>query len=159
LAGSSIAAAIVQTCEEHGDTPSPCEFTAWTGELLGKKVKVTIVEPEADTKLCGPAFQNEIVVFDQNVMGIPRTPRWDEAFAEGVTTGIRYIDAFAELAASEIESAALQGREAEVRVRIVRGPGDINIKIDPALERYITSHKHKIDVRGPVFTTVRSQLL
>jgi O-phosphoseryl-tRNA synthetase len=46
-----------------------------------------------------------------------------------------------------------------VRVRIVRGPGDINIKIDPALERYITSHKHKIDVRGPVFTTVRSQLL
>jgi len=158
-AGSSIAAAIVETCKQHGQTPSPCEFTAWTGELLGRRIKVSVVEPEADTKLCGPAFQNEIVVFHQNVMGIPRTPRWDEAFAEGVTTGIMYIDAFAELAASEIESAVLQGKEAEIRVRIVRGPGDINIKIDPALERYITSHKHKIDVRGPVFTTVRSQLL
>jgi len=41
----------------------------------------------------------------------------------------------------------------------VRGPADINIKIHPALERYITSFKHKMDLRGPVFTTVKSEIV
>jgi O-phosphoseryl-tRNA synthetase len=90
------------------------------------------------------------------VMGIPHISRWDEAFTEGVTTGIKYIDAFAEAAAAEIEDSTQKCRDSETRVRIVRAPGDINIKILPPLERYITGHKHKIDLRGPVFTTVRS---
>ncbi len=158
-AGRSIAESVVQTCIEHGDTPSPCEFTAWEGELFGRKVLVLVVEPEENTKLCGPAFQNEIVVYKQNVMGIPRTSRWEEAFLDGVTTGIRYIDAFAELAAYEAEVATLAGKDSETRSRIVRGPSDVNIQIDPALERYITSHKHKIDLRGPLFTTVKSKIV
>ena len=122
-------------------------------------MKVSVVEPEENTKLCGPAALNEIVVHKQNIMGIPRTSRWEEAFSEGVTTGIRYIDSFAALAAYEIEVAAMAGKESETRARIVRSPGDINIKIHPALERYITSYKHKMDLRGPVFTTVKSQIL
>ncbi|HOV51610.1 MAG TPA: O-phosphoserine--tRNA ligase [Methanothrix sp.] len=158
-AGLSIAESVVKTCIEHGDTPSPCEFTAWEGELFGRRVLVLVVEPEENTKLCGPAFQNEIVVYKQNVMGVPRTARWEEAFLDGVTTGIRYIDAFAELAAYEVEVATLAGKDSETRSRIVRGPSDVNIQIDPALERYITSHKHKIDLRGPLFTTVKSQIV
>jgi O-phosphoseryl-tRNA synthetase len=157
--GRAIAEAVVGTCIEHGDTPSPCEFIAWEGELYGHKVKVFVVEPEENTKLCGPAAMNEIVVFKQNVLGIPRTSRWEDAFQEGVTTGIRYIDAFAEAAAAEIEAATLAGKESETRARIVRSPADINIRIDPALERYITSYKHKMDLRGPVFTTVKSQIV
>jgi O-phosphoseryl-tRNA synthetase len=157
--GRAISQAIVDTCIKHGDTPSPCEFLAWEGQLLGKAIKVLVVEPEENTKLCGPAYLNEIVVHKQNVMGIPRTSRWDEAFQEGVVTGLRYIDAFAELAASEIESSTQKGQDSETRVKIVRTPGEINIKIDPALDRYITSHKHKMDLRGPVFTTVRSQVV
>ena len=92
-------------------------------------------------------------------MGIPRTSRWEEAFAEGISTGIRYVDAFAAQAAWEIEAAAMAGLGSETRVRIVRAPGDINIRIHPALERYITSYKHKMDLRGPVFTTVKSEIL
>lgn len=157
--GREISDAVVQTCTGHGDTPSPCEFLAWEGQIYGRNVKVSVVEPEENTKLCGPAYLNEVVVYKQNVMGIPRTPRWDDAFAEGVTTGIRYIDAFAELAASEVEVATLNGRDSETRVKIVRTPGEINLKIDPALERYITSHKHKMDLRGPVFVTVRSKII
>ena len=149
----------MQICTEHGETPSPCEFTAWEGELFGRKVKVSVVEPEENTKLCGPAAQNEIVVHKQNIMGIPHTSRWEEAFNEGVTTGIKYIDAFAALAAYEIEVATMAGKESETRARIVRSPGDINIKIHPALERYITSYKHKMDLRGPVFTTVKSEIV
>jgi O-phosphoseryl-tRNA synthetase len=157
-AGMQIAEAIVNTCVEHGDAPSPCEFVAWQGVLFGRKVKVVVTEPEENTKLCGPAYLNEIVVYKQNVMGIPRTSRWDEAFQEGVTTAIRYIDAFAEAAAAEVEASAEADKDSETRVRIVRAPGDINIKILPPLERYITGHKHKIDLRGPVFTTVRGQI-
>jgi O-phosphoseryl-tRNA synthetase len=158
-AGGQVAEAVVQTCIEHGDAPSPIEFTAWEGELCGKAVRVSVVEPEENTKLCGPAFLNEIVVYKDNIMGIPRTSRWDDAFNDGVQTGIRYIDAFAQLAAHEAEAAALKGEGSETRVKIIRSPSEINIRIDPALERFITSYKHKIDLRGPVFTTVRSQVL
>ena len=157
-AGQAIAEAVVAVCAEHGETPSPCAFAAWEGELFGRNVKVSVVEPEENTKLCGPATFNEVVVYKQNIMGIPRTSRWEEAFAEGVTTGIRYIDSFAALAAFDIEAAAMAGRESETRARIVRSPADINIKIHPALERYITSYKHKMDLRGPVFTTVKSEI-
>jgi O-phosphoseryl-tRNA synthetase len=55
--------------------------------------------------------------------------------------------------------ATMAGKESETRARIVRSPGDINIKIHPALERYITSYKHKMDLRGPVFTTVKSEIV
>ena len=157
-AGREIAKAVVQTSIEHGETASPCEFVAWEGELFGRNLKVSVVEPEENTKLCGPAAQNEIVVYKQNIMGIPHTSRWEEAFSEGVSTGIRYIDSFAALAAYEIEVATMAGKESETRARIVRSPGDINIKIHPALERYITSYKHKMDLRGPMFTTVKSQI-
>ncbi|HQI67790.1 MAG TPA: O-phosphoserine--tRNA ligase [Methanothrix sp.] len=159
LAGRAIADAVVAVCAEHGESPSPCSFVAWEGELFGRKVRVSVVEPEENTKLCGPAAFNEVVVYKGNIMGIPRTARWEEAFSEGVTTGIRYIDSFASQAAFDVEEAAMAGRGSEIRARIVRGPADINIKIHPALERYITSYKHKMDLRGPVFTTVKSEIV
>jgi O-phosphoseryl-tRNA synthetase len=75
-----------------------------------------------------------------------------------VRTGIRFIDAFADHAASDIEAATLFDKPSLTRVRIVRSPGDINLRIDPVLEHYITSNKRKIDIRGPVFTTVISEV-
>ena len=64
-----------------------------------------------------------------------------------------------QLAAYEVEVASMAGKESETRARIMRSPGDINVKIHPALERYITSYKHKMDLRGPMFTTVKSQIV
>jgi len=157
--GQAIAESVIGVCLEQGDAASPCEFLAWEGEFFGRRIQVSVVEPEENTKLCGPASLNEIVVHKKNIMGIPRTPRWEEAFNEGVSTGIRFIDSFAALAAYEVEERAMAGEESETRARIVRSPADINIKIHPSLERYITSYKHKMDLRGPVFTTVRSRLL
>ena len=153
--GRAMAEAVVQTAIEHGDTPSPCEFLAWEGELFGRRSGSRWSSLRRTPSSAGRRLNNEIVVHKQNIMGIPRTSRWEEAFSEGVTTGIRFIDAFAALAAYEIEVAAMAGKESETRARIVRSPADINIKIHPALERYITSYKHKMDLRGPVFTTVQ----
>ena len=47
----------------------------------------------------------------------------------------------------------------ETRVRIVKVPSEVNLRLDPIAQRYITAHKKKIDPRGPVFTTVRAEFL
>ena len=139
---------------------SPCEFPAFEGRLLDRQVVVKVIEPERGTKLIGPAGFNEVYVHGGNIVGVP--PKgWEqdeflnEVRTKGTSTGIRYIDAFAALAASEIERAAHGGkRQVKVRVKNVKLPSDLNLTIEEAAQRYITSNKKRIDVRGPVFTTV-----
>ncbi len=157
--GKEIQDAIVRTCEVHGNTPSPCEFIGWKGQMFDKNILVKVVEPEENTKLCGPAAMNEIISFRNDILGLPRTSRWSEAFKNGVSTGIRYIDAFAARCAKEIEDAVQKGRGWETRVRIIKVPSEINVRIDPIVQRYITGLKKKIDKRGPVFTTVRMEFI
>jgi O-phosphoseryl-tRNA synthetase len=150
LQGEAIQQAIVNVCKMHGADASPVEFVAWEGELLHKFVRITVIEPEENTKLCGPAFLNEVFVKDGNVIGATEL--------EGLSTGITYIKAFAAEAAYEIEQALQQGKtNLEVRVRISRSPNDLNLRIDPVATRYVTSRNKKIDLRGPVFTTIRMQ--
>ncbi len=157
--GREIQQAIVLTSEQHGNTASPCEFTAWEGQLFDKNIRVKVVEPEENTKLLGPAAMNEIISYRNDILGLPRTSRWEEAFKSGVSTGIRYIDAFAARCAKEIEEAVRTGQGSETKVRIIKVPSEINIKIDPIAQRYITGLKKKIDTRGPVFTTVKMEIL
>lgn len=162
--GKEIAAAIAETARKHADAPSPCEFLAYEGRIGESEVVVKVVEPESGTKLIGPAGFNEVYVFDGNVIGLPPGGWKDDEFLgrvrrEGIRTGINYMDAFAALAARRIEEAAEKGeREVTVRVRNVKSPADINIRIEDAAQRYITSRNRKIDIRGPVFTTVSARL-
>ena len=135
---------------QYGNEPSPCRFDAWKGELGGEKINVYLVEPEENTKLCGPAFINEIVVHDGSIFGVPRTKKYEELLMKGVKTNIRFVDGLAALAAHEIE----QGRD-EIRIRMARSPSDVNIMIDPVAVRYVQSKNKNIDIRGPVFTTVK----
>ena len=53
------------------NAPSPCEFIAYEGELLGKNIRVKFVEPEEGTKLLGPAAWNGIYIYDGNIIGVP----------------------------------------------------------------------------------------
>jgi O-phosphoseryl-tRNA synthetase len=158
-AGREIQDAIVKTCEEHGNTESPCEFTAWEGELYGKNIIVKVVEPEEKTKLCGPATMNELVVFDNDIQGLPRTKKYEKVFDNGTSAGFRFIDAFASRCAKEIETAVQEGSGSETRARIIKVPSEINIRIDPIAQRYITGNNKKIDTRGPVFTTVKMEII
>ena len=159
--GEELADAIVRVCMEKGREESPCEYFVWEGNFFGETetVRVSVIEPEENTRLCGPAFTNEIVVHDGNIYGIPHIDKWNKIFEEGVSTGIRFIDAFAAWAAADIERAAMRGEGCEVRIRIVKSHGDINIEIDPATLNFITGRKNKIDLRGPVFTTVKSEIV
>lgn len=146
--------AIIQTCEKYKDEASPCEFIAWQGELFNRDITVKVVEPEENTRLCGPAAMNTVVVHEGNILGVPPTKK-SEALEKGVPARLRYIDALSAKAAREIEEALCHGANmAKHRVRIVKTPAEINIHIDPAAQRYITGHKKKIDIRGPVFTTI-----
>lgn len=156
--GNEVQKAIVRTCERYGDTPSPCEFLAWEGVWYDNKIRISVVEPEENTKLCGPAAMNEIVVYENDILGLPRIPKWEKVFTKGVSTGMRYIDAFAARSARACEDAAKKGTGSETRVRIIKVPSEINIMIDPIAQRYITGNKKKIDIRGPVFTTVRMEI-
>lgn len=158
--GQEIAEAIVKQCELHRSEPSPCEFAAWEGEIGGKSVKVEVVEPEEDTKLCGPATFNEVLAYESDILGLPKQKKWRKAFDnDSARTGIRFIDAFAAAAAFEIEEAVASGEsEWETRARIIKVPSEINIKLEPLAQRFITSNNKKIDIRGPVFTTVRAKI-
>ena len=162
--GGKIAEAIVRAAEQHADEPSPCEFKAYEGELLGRQITVRVVEPESGTKLIGPAGFNEIYIHEGNIVGVPpsgweRDEFLNEVRTKGTPTGIRYMNAFAALAAHEIERAVKgRKRQAKIRVRNVKLPSDINLEIDVAAKRYITANKKRIDVRGPVFTTVVAEL-
>ena len=158
--GKEIAAVIVKTAREHADEPSPCEFKAFKGEFSGRRVLVKVVEPESKTKLIGPAGFNEVYVCDGNVVGVPPKGWEKDEFLskvrkQGVSAGISYMEAFAALAAWEIEQAAERGdKGAKIRVRTIKSPRDINLAVDAVAQRYITSKKKRIDIRGPVFTTV-----
>jgi len=157
--GWEVATAIARVCAQHGSEQSPCAFVAWEGTLLGKDITVSVVEPEEKTRLCGPAAFNEVVVHDSSVLAIPpQDSRYTQLYEESAKTKLKLIDGFAVHAAAEIEQHTLGGEDAELRVKGIRTPAEINIKIPLSAQRYITARKKKIDFRGPVFTTVRSTI-
>jgi len=43
-------------------------------------------------------------------------------------------------------------------VKTVRHPSDINIRLKEPLQYHITSNRKRVDIRGPVFTSVRAQI-
>ncbi|KUG19092.1 MAG: O-phosphoserine--tRNA ligase [Methanomicrobiaceae archaeon] len=156
--GRALAAAVEATAREHAAAPGPCSFQAWEGTLGGRRVEVFVEETESGAKLCGPACANEIFVHDGSVLGVPDTEKWAHVRSEGVSTGITYLAAAAALAAARIEEAARCGAPARVQVKMAKLPSDINVKIEEYAMRFITDNNKKVDVRGPVFLSVRSVL-
>ena len=156
--GYEIAEALINSAITHADAEGPCKFDVYRGEIYGRNVKVFIVEREK-TKLCGPAYANEIVVYNGSIYGIPRTAQWKKYFEDGVPTGIRYIDSFSYLVSKEIEEASMLGKDkVKVRVRVVESLSDINLEIQENVRKYIISAGGKIDVRGPMFVTVEAEI-
>lgn len=157
--GLRIALKISETADRYANERSPCRFLAYRGELFGREIEVYVVEEEENTKLCGPAYANEIVVYKGSIYGIPRNEKWLKYFEEGIPTGIRYIDSFAYLAAKRIEDAAFRGDEiVKVRVRVVESLSDVNLKLQDNIRNYIVSRGGGIDVRGPMFVTVLAEI-
>jgi len=156
--GEAIKRGIAETIEKNASAQSPCEFLAWRGTVRGKSVSIYVFEKEEKAKLCGPAYRNEFVVHDGNILAVPEDKKWEEVLTKGVRTGIRFVDAIASLAAHEIEKAAAEGKNWSGRVKMSRSPADVNVRVDDVAVRYVTSQKKKIDARGPVFVAVRMEI-
>ena len=154
--GKKLAAAIAMVAAAKGTALGPCSFEAWEGSLGDASMKVIVEETESNAKLCGPACANEIFVHEGSVLGVPDAEKWQQVRAEGVPTGISYLSAVSAQAAARVEEAARCGKGTSVQVKMAKLPSDINLKIDEYAMRFITDNKKKVDVRGPVFLSVRS---
>jgi len=157
--GKLLAKAIAKVAAANGSAQGPCSFDAWEGTLGDTRVKVVVEETESNAKLCGPACANEIFVHEGSVLGVPDAEKWKQVRTEGVPTGLSYLSAVSALAAARIEEAAWCGKETTVQVKMAKLPSDINLKVDEYAMRFITDSKKKVDVRGPVFLSVRSAIL
>lgn len=157
--GKVLVQAIMRTAIEHGTAVGPCSFPAWEGEIEGTRLRVFVEEPEENAKLLGPACMNEIFVLNGAILGVPDTEKFAEVREKGIPTGISYLFAAASLAAAEIEMAAGMNAGTTTQVKMARLPADINLKVEPWVMRYITDNNLKTDVRGPVFLTVRSEII
>ncbi|MEM3736605.1 MAG: O-phosphoserine--tRNA ligase [Candidatus Bathyarchaeia archaeon] len=163
--GEKILEAIINTAIQKADEPSPCEFLAYKGEMAGKKLEVFVYEPDNGAKLLGPAALNTIYVYNGNILGIPKAgmdniPIIREARVRGVSTGIRYVDGVASLAVAKIERAVKDDQPLEInlRVKMVKLPSDVNLKINEIAEQYITAEHKKIMVKGPAFIGIKAKL-
>lgn len=161
--GKELMDAILTTFKEHGDKPSPCEFTAFEGEFLGKNIVVKVLEPEKGTKLLGPAAWNQVYINQGDIIGVPIKDVDDEkalnALEKGISTRISYMDGIAADAAYKIEEMIVSGAdEVTIRVPISRSLSDINLKLDEVALSYITSKNKAIDLRGPVFCTITAEI-
>jgi O-phosphoseryl-tRNA synthetase len=156
--GKKIAGAIAKVAAANATAQGPCSFDAWQGSISDVSVKVVVEETESNAKLCGPACANEIFVHEGSVLGVPDAEKWKPVRTNGVPTGISYLSAVSALAAARIEEAARCGKATTVQVKMAKLPSDINLKIDEYAMRFITDNKKKVDVRGPVFLSVRSTI-
>ncbi|WP_309493758.1 O-phosphoserine--tRNA ligase [Candidatus Hecatella orcuttiae] len=161
--GKKIMDAIVQTALTHACEKSPCRFTAFKGEVSGRKLEVTVFEPDPKAMLLGPAALNTIYVYQGNILGIPRQglgedPLVGEAREHGVSTGIRYLEAVAAGAAAKIERMLEKAQlgKLTVRVRLAKQPSDVNVKLQPSAQRYITGRNKRIHVKGPTFIGIEA---
>lgn len=158
VAGRRAVLAVVATAMPHADSPSPCAFSAWRGEMFGRDVEIVVEEAEENSRLLGPAALNEVFVRNGAVLGVPDNEKFADVRAEGVAVGVSLLSAAASLAVARIEEAARLGEGTSVQVKMSKHPSDVNLKIEEYAMRYITDNKRKIDLRGPVFLTVTSKI-
>jgi O-phosphoseryl-tRNA synthetase len=162
--GRTLMDILLTTSKEHGNTPSPCEFTAYEGKLLGRTIKVNILEPEEGTMLLGPAAWNRIYIYDGNIVGVPEKNTNNElslkSVENGIQTGISYMDGVCAYAAYKIEEMIVSGAQnVNLRTTLSKSISDVNLKLDKVALNYITGNNKVIDIRGPIFCTITCEIL
>lgn len=146
ILGKEIAESIIKAAQKHKDDIAPAEVLAWEGMIGSKKTVVSVVEVEEGKKLIGPAAFNKIFVKDGNIIN-----SLDEN--TGQRTDISFIGAIANKAAAEIESKPTN--DLEIYTGMVRALGHINLKVSSLTKKQLEKHNKKIDIKGPVFITIK----
>ncbi|WP_409200158.1 O-phosphoserine--tRNA ligase [Methanobrevibacter sp. DSM 116169] len=168
--------------EDKAEVKSPCEFKIYEGDFLNHDISLNAVEKEDDTNLLGPAYSNEIFIYNGNILGIPQSfvgedikiiskedndvleekykngendPLLFKAIDKGISTKIKFYEPLAALIAYKVEEAVLAGEtDIEFRTTIARSLSDVNLKVDKIAMNYINNENKILDIRGPIFSTV-----
>ena len=132
-------------------------------QIMGdkKRLMIKVFKHEKDSKLCGPAYLNEIVVKDGEIYGVQNNDD-NQDLSDVQHTKIRYLDAFSKLVANTIERKLETGHlrdTLEINIGIIKEMEDINLQLDGAALRYLLTNNKKIDVRGPMFINVEYKLI
>ncbi len=146
--GRRIMQRVIEVALEKKDEKSPVKITVLSEKVQNKTLEVCIWETDPGVKLLGPATSNEIWVADGNILGMKEGKEHS-----GIKTEITYLRSIAALVGFKAEKIVKRFEDTRemIRVKIVKSPSDVNLKIDPVVRRYITSNNKKIDIRGPVF--------
>jgi O-phosphoseryl-tRNA synthetase len=145
--GKEISAALYKIAKKYQNKIGPVEFAAWKGEINGGKAIIKVIEPEKGKKLIGPAGFNKIFVKDKNIIGSLKK--------QGIETNFDYLKSAISKIAYDIEK---KSKYFKYQVKIVRSLGDINLEISKPVEDYLKAEHKKIDIRGPVFLTVKLEI-
>jgi O-phosphoseryl-tRNA synthetase len=135
---------IVGEARENKDKESPCRVCVYKDDIT-----IELVEEEENTRLVGPAGFNEIYVYDGSIYGVPPTSKKKKItniLEHGVTNHMSHMESFANEAVSSMEKGVY-------RVGMVKGLSSVNLDIPIHIREYIRA-QGKIDVRGPMFTTL-----
>ncbi|MBU0762045.1 MAG: hypothetical protein KKD39_03385, partial [Candidatus Altiarchaeota archaeon] len=149
--------ALKKTFMTHANDASPCSFESFAGVLGGKKIKVSAVEREEKSRLCGPAALNGIVVYDSGVYGLPKDTsklKFDvkDIVEKGVHLKFGFIDAVSAGIAYEIEKQVLKGQTGGfVQVKMAKTPSDVNINVGNRARRFVESKNKPLSLKGPIF--------
>ncbi|MHA1132316.1 MAG: O-phosphoserine--tRNA ligase [Candidatus Helarchaeota archaeon] len=146
--GKRIMQCVVDAALENKDKNSPLKISIFSEEIEGRMLEVCLWETDPGVKLLGPAILNEIWVVDGNILGLKEGEN-----ESGIKTNLSYLKGIAALVGYKAEELVKQRKDSReiIRVKIAKGPSDINLQIDPVVRRYITSNNKKIDIRGPIF--------
>lgn len=155
--GKKLSTAIQKTAAKNADATSPCTFQAFSGQFLGKNITVNVIEKEDNTKLLGPAAQNEIFVFNGSIYGVPKQgfkEKAKEIRDKGLNTKISYLRAISDYLAAGIEQAAQNNKQYYHQFKMAKSAPDLNIKIAEHALKFIQSKKKELMLKGPIFTAV-----
>ncbi len=156
---------LIEVSKVNRDMQSPCRVRAYEGSFMKRNVIIEFYENDPSVKLLGPAAFNEIYVYRGNILAIPEEgfkniEYINEARTNGVKTNIRFIDAAICLFLYQLEQAILIGaEEVNLRIKMVKQPSDINIRIPSNIYHYITSRNLRIDIRGPAFIGMYARIM
>lgn len=111
----------------------------------------------------GPAIENQVYVYDGNIVGVPKkgvkSPLAEKAKKNGINTNISYMDSLAAKVSYKIEELVVSGGDyLKLRTAIARSLSDVNLKLDKVAMKYITKKNKEIDVRGPIFATIECKV-
>jgi len=171
---------------EKANEKSPCKFEVFKGEFLNNNISIEAIEEEENTNLLGPAYLNEIFVYNGNIIGIPESyikqevenisnekdevleekykngendPLIFKVINDGVSTNIKFYESLAALVAYKVEESVLSAEVGGThRTTIARSLSDINLRVDDIAMKYINNENRIIDIRGPIFSTINLHL-